>query len=87
MRAGSFTGQLFVELAVTPTTLALSASGRSFRVDRDNLQGLEETSILGISKRGIRFRQCQPDLPDTIIFYPSINRVVFRQKLQELGWS
>ncbi len=87
MRAGSFTGQLFVELAVTPTTLALSASGRSFRVDRDNLQGLEETSILGIFKRGIRFRHCQPDLPDTIIFYPSINRVVFRQKLQELGWS
>ena len=87
IRAGSFTAQLFVELTVTPTTLTLSASGRSFRLDRKYLQGLEETSILGIFKRGIRFRHCQPDLPNTIIFYPSINRDVFRQKLHEIGWT
>jgi hypothetical protein len=87
MRAGSFTAQLFVELSVTPTTLTLSASGRSFRLDRSHFQGLEETSILGIFKRGIRFRHSQPDLPDAIIFYPSINRDVFRQKLHEIGWS
>lgn len=87
MRAGFFTAQLFVELSVTPTALTLSASGKSFRIDRDHFQGIEETSILGIFKRGIRFRHEQPALPDPIIFYPSIDREALRHKLRELAWS
>lgn len=87
MRAGFFTAQLIVELSVSPTTLTLSASGRSFRIDREHFQGIEETSILGIFKRGIRFRHSQPTLADPIIFYPSIGKAVLRQKLHELGWS
>lgn len=87
MRAGSFTAQLFVELTVTPKALTLSAMGRSYQIEREFFEGLEETSILGIFKRGIRFRHCQPSLPGTIIFYPSLNRDVFRQKIHELGWS
>lgn len=87
MRAGSFTAQLFVELTVTPTVLTLSASGKSFRIDREHLHGLEETSLLRFFKRGIRFRHGQPNLPDPIIFYPSLQRDEFRRKLGELGWS
>ncbi|WP_417747273.1 hypothetical protein [Rosistilla oblonga] len=87
MRAGSFTAQLFVELAVEPSSLTLSASMRSFRIDRENFEGLEETSILGIFKRGIRFRHSQPGLTNPIIFYPSMNRDAFRQHLQSIGWS
>jgi hypothetical protein len=87
MRAGLFTAQLFVKLTVTPTALTLSAMGRSFRLDREHFAALEETSILGIFKRGIRFRHSQPDLPDPLIFYPSLNRKVFRQQIVELGWS
>ncbi len=87
VRAGSFTAQLFVELAVTPTTLEISAMGRSFRIERRYFEGLEETSILGVFKRGIRFRHCQPSQPSNIVFYPSINREVFRQTIHELGWS
>ena len=87
MRAGSFTAQLFVELTVTPTTLTISAMGRSFQIEREYFEGLDETSILGFFKRGIRFRHCQPSLPSTIIFYPSLSREVFRQRIHELGWS
>lgn len=87
MRAGAFTAQLLVELAATPTTLTLSAMGKSFQINRPQFQGLEETSILGIFKRGIRFRHHQADLPEPLIFYPSINRAVFCQQLKELGWS
>ncbi len=87
MRAGFFNAQLFVELSVTPSTLTLSAGGKSFRIDRDHFQGIEETSILEIFKRGIRFRHSQPALPDPIIFYPSIGREVLRHKLHELAWS
>ncbi len=87
MRVGFFTAQLFVTLTVTPTALTLSAMGRSFRLDREHLEGLEETSILGIFKRGVRFRHSQPGLPNTVIFYPSMNREVVRQKLHDLGWS
>ncbi len=87
MQAGFFTAQLFVKLTVTPTALTLSAMGRSFHLDREHFESIEETSILGIFKRGIRFRHSQPNLPDTIIFYPSLNREVVRQKIHELGWS
>ncbi len=87
MRAGAFTAQLFVELAVTPQMLTLSAMGRSFRIERPHLLAIEETSILGILKRGIRFRHNQPDLPSTIIFYPSHSREFVRQRIHELGWS
>ncbi len=86
MRAGFFTAQLFVKLTVTPTTLTLSAMGRSFRLDREHFESIEETSILGIFKRGIRFRHSQPGLPSTIIFYPSLDRNVVRQQIQEIGW-
>lgn len=87
MRAGSFTAQLGVKLTVTPAALTLSAPGRSFRLDREHLQGLEDVSLLRIFKRGIRFRHTQPDLPDVIIFIPRMNREAFRQKLRDLGWS
>jgi hypothetical protein len=87
MRAGAFTAQLGVKLAATPTALTLSTMGRSFRLDREHFASLEDTSILGIFKRGIRFRHAQPGLPNVLIFFPSINREVFRQKLHEFGWS
>ena len=87
MRAGAFTAQLFVELTVTPASLALSAPGRSFRLEREHFEGLEATAILGIFKRGIRFRHSQPGLPAALIFYPSLNRDLVRQKLRELGWQ
>ena len=87
MRAGSFTAQLFVKLTVTPAALTLRALGRSFHLDREHFKGLEDTSIHGIFKRGIALRHSQPDLPEVIIFWPSINREAFRQKLHELGWS
>ncbi|QDU95956.1 hypothetical protein [Lignipirellula cremea] len=87
LRVGFFTAQLGVELAVNRATLILSASGRSFRIDRDNFQGLEETSILGIFKRGIRFRHCQPNLTNPIIFYPAIGREALREQIQQIGWT
>lgn len=87
MRAGSFTAQLGVKLTVTPSELTLQAIGRSFRLDREHLASLEDTSVLGIFKRGIRFRHSQPGLPAAIIFYPSIGRDRFRQQLHRLGWS
>ncbi len=87
VRAGSYTAQLFVELSVTPTTLAIKTMDRSFQIERKHFLGLEETSILGIFKRGIRFHHSQPNQPNTIIFYSSINREVFRQRIHELGWS
>ncbi len=86
MRAGSFTAQLFVELTVTPTTLTISAMGCSFQIEREYFEGLDETSILRLFKRGIRFRHCQPSL-QSIIVYPSLSREVFRQRIHELGWS
>lgn len=87
MKAGSFTAQLFVEMKVAPTSLTLSAPNRSFCLERDHLEGLELTSLLGIFKRGIRFRHRQPDLPVVLVFYPSLPRDQVLQKLEELGWS
>ncbi len=87
MRAGAFTAQLFVGLAVTPQTLTLSALGRSYALQRQHLVGIEETSILGIFKRGLRFRHSQLDLPSALIFYPRLNRDFLRHSLQQLGWS
>lgn len=87
MQAGNFTAQLFVTLTVTPEALTLSTMGRSFHLEREHLVGLEQTSILGIFRRGICFRHSQPDLPSTIIFCPSVNRDVFQEKLRSLGWS
>lgn len=87
MRVGFFTAQMFVKLNVTSASLTLTAPGRSFQIDRENFLRLEETSILGIFKRGVRFQRRQPNLPATVIFYPSIHRAVFLQNLNMLGWS
>jgi len=84
VRAGSFTAQLFVELTVTPTMLEISAMGRSFRIERTNFEGLEETSILGLFKRGLRFRHCQPNQPETIVFYPSLIGTPFARQSMNL---
>lgn len=87
MRAGHFTAQLFVKLVVTRTKLVLRTSLHTFQIDRENLRGLGDTAIFGIFKRGIRFHHCQPNLAQPVVFYPSMDREAFRQKLRELGWE
>lgn len=86
MKVGRFSAQLFVDLTVTPDALTLNASWRSFRIDRQNFQGIEDRKILGLFKYGFRFRHRQPDLAPKVIFVPSMNHDAFRQKLGELGW-
>ena len=87
MKAGFFTAQLGVELTVTGRTLTLSAVGRTFQIDREHFQGLENTSILGLFKRGIRIRHEQHGLPNNIVFYPRIGQAALRQELASIGWS
>ncbi|MGB7343459.1 MAG: hypothetical protein WBD20_04560, partial [Pirellulaceae bacterium] len=60
MRADAFTAQLFVSLIASSTAITIKTMGRSYRIEREWLRGLEETSILGIFKRGIRFHHNQP---------------------------
>lgn len=86
MRAGSFNAQLGVELHITQRTLTMRAMGRSIRLEREHLQQIRETSILGIFKRGISFRHNQADLPNPIVFFPAIGRSLFRRTIEELGW-
>lgn len=86
-KVGMFTAQLLVKLSIDSDRAVLRASGRSFIIDRSNLLGIEETSILRIFKRGIKFVHCQPDLPATFIFYPSMGLVRFRSELRALGWE
>lgn len=87
MKAGSFTAQLGVRLTVTAGAITLSASTRSYQLERENFTHLEETSLLKIFKRGIRFCHRQQDLPGDLVFYPSGNREELIEKLQGLGWS
>lgn len=82
-----YTAQLGVQLQVTPGALTLSASGRSYQLDRVNFDGLSLTSILGVFKRGIVFHHHQQDLPSNLVFYPTVPREDLMEKIEHLGWS
>ena len=82
-----YTAQLGVALNVSRSSLELTAPGRSFRIDRENLRGMADTSVLGIFKRGIHFIHQQPGLPNTIVFYPAADRDHVRRALADLGWG
>ncbi|QDT12354.1 hypothetical protein K239x_43640 [Planctomycetes bacterium K23_9] len=87
MRVGWYTAQLFVKLTVTKTVLTISSGGRSYRIGRENFKGYQDTSVLGIFKRGIRFHHSQPNLANPVVFYPSVGRESLKQDLIKLGWS
>lgn len=87
MKVGYFNAQLFVDMAVTPPTLLLRASLKSFRIDRENVLGMDELWLFGFIWRGIRIRHCQPGLATKVIFRPSMNRETFWSRFGELGWS
>ncbi len=87
MKAGAFTAQLGVSLNISQTSVTMKAVGREYCIERENLQGLVETSMLGIFKRGIRFVHRQPGLPNDIVFYPSVSREQVRQAMSRLGWQ
>lgn len=87
MKAGMFTAQIGVALDVSPASIVLRAPGRSYRIDRENLAGLADTSLFGLFKRGIRFVHRQPGLPSDIVFYPSIGREALRKVMADLGWD
>lgn len=87
MKVGYFNAQLFVDMAVTPTTLLLRASLKSFRIDRENVRAIEDLWLLGFIWRGIRVRHSQPGLADKVIFRPSMNREAFWRTFGEIGWS
>lgn len=86
MKAGFFTAQLGVSLTATGETLTLSAVGRTYQIEREHFRGLEDTSLLGIFKRGVRFRHQQQSLPANIVFYPEIGQKRLRDELAILGW-
>lgn len=87
MRAGMYTAQLGVSLTVSPGELILQSMGRSYRVEREQLVQITETSLLGIFKRGLQIAHRQAGAPSTLVFYPADNRQYVRQKLAELGWT
>lgn len=86
MHVGFYTAQLGVELAVDSTSLTISSWQHLFRIDRENLLAIDNTSFLRIFKRGVRFRHCQPNLPEKVMFFPSMDLDLFRQQLNEAGW-
>lgn len=87
MKAGLFTAQLGVSLDVSAHLLVLKAAGRSYQIHREQFDGCEGTSILGIFKRGVRLRHSDPHLPSVIVFYPSIGQQNLLGELFRLGWS
>lgn len=87
MKVGYFNAQLFVDMAVTPSTLLLRASLKSFQIDRENVLAIEDLWLLELIWRGIRIRHCQPGLASKVIFRPSMNREAFWRRFGELGWS
>lgn len=87
MKAGMYTAQIGVSLVVSRETVTVKSFWRTVSIDRQNLVGLADTSLLGIFKRGIRFLHRQPGVPGRVVFYPYFSREQVRQKLAELGWS
>ena len=87
MKAGFFTAQLGVTLTATAATIKITAGHRVFKIDRQHFVRLDDTSILGLFKRGIRFQHTQRGLASNVVFYPRIGQESLRRELGELGWS
>jgi hypothetical protein len=87
MKVGMFTAQLGVSLRVSSKEVVLSASRRSFVIERANFLSLHETAIPGVFKRGIRIAHQQPGLPGNVVFYPINGREQVRQAMAEFGWK
>jgi hypothetical protein len=87
MRVGLYTAQIGVSMIVTRESIVLKAPGRSYVIAREHLQYLSDTSLLGLFKRGIRISHQQPGLPAAVVFYPSMDRDLVRQRMSEFGWA
>ena len=87
MKAGMYTAQIGVALDISRTSLVVRTSGRAYAIDRENLEGVVDTSLFGLFKLGIRFVHRQPGLPSDLVFYPATSRDAVRQAMAELGWE
>ncbi len=86
VKAGLYTVRIGVSMAVSPRSLTLKSHGRAFHIDREHVVDIQETSVLGLFKRGLRIVHNQPGIPTNIVFYPSENRGYVRCKMESLGW-
>lgn len=87
IKAGWYTAQLGSGLNLSSDQLTLTALGRSFTLPRENFLGVRRTAILGIFKRGLVLTHNHPDLPATLVFYPSCGVDEMEDMLAEQGWG
>ena len=56
-------------------------------IHRERFEALEDTSILGLFKRGVGFQHQQLDLPRVTVFYSRVGHEWLRVELATMGWS